>query len=723
MAEYTERQLLEIAVTGTEQVEASAAAFLKEEGAAKRAAAETYAFAETAKEAASPVYNLAQGVEEVGEKATASKPGLSAVDFAMEKIAESAKRAEIQLTHVTTTAGKTQTASKGLSQNMTGLSYAFNDFFGASGDISQRLNAIANNLPMLLAGFGGLGLALSALVPVIALVIRNWELFSKAFGAGVESIKDQVTTLKDRIKELEDKPVKLTVDVLELEDAQQKLDILKKGLAAFEAAQQTRTTPQKESGQEVASILAEESPGGEGATAAAIRAQLAHEKLAPHAEEFSKLRKTADEEALRAEQASAAGAVENAAQAAAVALAARERIASIEKAASDDAKAEAGTMLDNAKKGDVAAQRALAENLRKVGRRKLAESIEGASPDALAAAHAEELADQREQKRLEEMGERQREKARKDQRRAEIEHKATEDATNFEVEHEAKLAEFLDKQAEKEGKTGDTKAAREKKAAEAKATKDRASLTTGLGEDFLADAAAARIAIFLHGDENDRKRFEAELKAQAAAKLKGQFGEVEAARLAQGAGALVTGDVRQRADQARAAFGQPQAPDELALQTVQQQLAQQRLNRPRPAPRAVPKALNRRGRGAAGQAPAVSSVDFSPKGVAARKRANAAQAKADRVAKAKAEAKAPAPANFGPSLERQKGPPQAANGQGVPPALIQGAGQGVENTGKLIQVAGALLTITQQQGQEINRLAAMTPNGLRSRPGGPRARG
>jgi len=66
-------------------------------------------------------------------------------------------------------------------QNLTGLGYVVNDFASVSGDMSQRLNAIANNLPMLLAGFGGLGLALSGIVPVLGIVIKNWDHIVAAF--------------------------------------------------------------------------------------------------------------------------------------------------------------------------------------------------------------------------------------------------------------------------------------------------------------------------------------------------------------------------------------------------------------------------------------------------------------------------------------------------------------------------------------------------------------
>ena len=75
------------------------------------------------------------------------------------------------------------------SQNLTGLGYVVNDFASVQGDLSQRLNAVANNLPMLLAGFGGLGLALSGLVPILGIVIKNWDHIVAAFTGDTGIIK------------------------------------------------------------------------------------------------------------------------------------------------------------------------------------------------------------------------------------------------------------------------------------------------------------------------------------------------------------------------------------------------------------------------------------------------------------------------------------------------------------------------------------------------------
>ena len=129
-------------------------------------------------------------------------------------------------------ASKTGLAKYG--QNMTALGYALNDFFSVSGNLQQRLNAIANNLPGVFAGFSGLGLALGAVVPIIAAAIPALSKFWEEAGG-----EKAVDALKKRIKELEERPLKLAVDFTELNAAKEKLEALEKAQAAFNAARQT----------------------------------------------------------------------------------------------------------------------------------------------------------------------------------------------------------------------------------------------------------------------------------------------------------------------------------------------------------------------------------------------------------------------------------------------------------------------------------------------------
>jgi hypothetical protein len=124
------------------------------------------------------------------------------------------------------TTGAMSTAAAGAGryqQNITALTYGIQDFLSASGGIAQRLNAISNNLPMILAGFGGWGLALSALVPVIGLVIHNWDGILRSFqeknpfpraADDVSGLKKELDRARDAMSALE-KHASLTNDELE----------------------------------------------------------------------------------------------------------------------------------------------------------------------------------------------------------------------------------------------------------------------------------------------------------------------------------------------------------------------------------------------------------------------------------------------------------------------------------------------------------------------------
>lgn len=98
---------------------------------------------------------------------------------------------------------KARVAVGGYQQNITAAGYAMNDFFSVSGGIDQRLNAMANNLPGVFAGFGGLGLALGAVVPIAAALIKNWDALMAALGGGSSEIPKSADALKLVSGELE----------------------------------------------------------------------------------------------------------------------------------------------------------------------------------------------------------------------------------------------------------------------------------------------------------------------------------------------------------------------------------------------------------------------------------------------------------------------------------------------------------------------------------------
>lgn len=169
------------------------------------------------------------------------------------------KRSVAVLAEKTQALGKARVAAADYRQNLTGLSYALNDFLSVNGGIQQRLNAIANNLPMLLAGFGGVGLALSAIVPIVAALLPHLDKLGKALGfeepiqAGLTGIE----RLKAKLKELEEKPTKLAVDIRGIQEGRQALEKLQRDVEAYNTLVESRRTRERASADANAKVLAE----------------------------------------------------------------------------------------------------------------------------------------------------------------------------------------------------------------------------------------------------------------------------------------------------------------------------------------------------------------------------------------------------------------------------------------------------------------------------------
>lgn len=192
--------------------------------------------------------------------------------------------------------------ARGAQERFTALSYGMSDFFSVSGNLSQRLNSIANNVPRMFAGMSpamvNFGLALSGILPVLALIANNWETFGKAFtdtvkgmigeanwtklaeavGMGVDRAKDHLDTLTDRIKELESKDHKVAVDYRDLAAARAEADRLKEGLQLIERLRKHQSESEEASGKAVKETL-ETAPGGTAGVVDALRGQFQEELL------------------------------------------------------------------------------------------------------------------------------------------------------------------------------------------------------------------------------------------------------------------------------------------------------------------------------------------------------------------------------------------------------------------------------------------------------------
>lgn len=142
-----------------------------------------------------------------------------------------------------------------LQQNITGLSYAMNDFFSVQGGIDQRLGAVANNLPMLLSGFGNLGLILSGVTPIVGMVIRNFDSLKESMGFAVDKGLSGIALLEEELDKLEKKEVKVPVDLMAMDSLRKQIKEIRDAIEAVNQLSRTRTYYEKESGQRVREVF------------------------------------------------------------------------------------------------------------------------------------------------------------------------------------------------------------------------------------------------------------------------------------------------------------------------------------------------------------------------------------------------------------------------------------------------------------------------------------
>lgn len=327
---------------------------------------------------------------------------------------------------------RAKTALHSYQQNLTGLGYAVNDFFSVSGNLDQRLNAIANNMPMLLSGFGAWGGLLSGLIPIFAMVIKNWDYLAEVFGTATGKMTDRVETLTERIKELEKQPHKVAVDVMELENAHREVDAIKAGLQQIEQLRKSQAYYEKQSGSQIAETIAEE-PGGGKAVEAELSAQLAktatetsgvikdaEARIQKAREDMAKFGTAPKEGESYGEGFERRKKLKEAQEA--ERKAERDKLneqSSIAKAAPGDL----GNIIAVAKTGSgaeqAAAQKQIADLAAGVGRGGLAEAIRASSPAGVKADDEEEFNDKRHAEAAHDAGERRRAKRKAEEAEAE----------------------------------------------------------------------------------------------------------------------------------------------------------------------------------------------------------------------------------------------------------------------------------------------------------------
>jgi hypothetical protein len=632
------------------------AAFLAESLGLKQATNAGYEFAESAAHAAASEYELAGSVVIVSAKAAQSKPGLSAVDAAMEEIASSSTRAAGSLGKVGTAASSVRVGAGQLGVGITAAGYAFQDFTSTSGDLGAKLNSITNNLPQLIAGlgFGGpLGAGVAALGVGAIVLYRNWDSVSGLWenrrpieGAiqGVDQLSKAVEknkTALDALREQGDLNIRQWGEFKRLTEEQAVAEAALADARETEANKKAHTESSGERDKQLGGAVGKalDTAGGfEVVVKEFVDAYLEssgqeddEKARADNTEVFSKLMNRAlkgDKKAIaslkgdsdrdktgsigafsglvetfdpQTEQTrkNAEKATKDKADAGKKAEKAEDDFWSGVRAQDREEAAELGRhvkeLLDDvgqelkataeaaAKSGKGKAE--IAAALTPAARKAAGDlKLDGDDPDDVAAAAADQVAD---------------------------------DATDSRAR--ARRQRDADRTGKKDDKTKDVEAA-----------KDQKALAEGLGDDFLGDAEAERMGLALDPDATAKMQadFRLRLNQLAITRLKAAGHSLdEATRLAGGAGTLVDSDVQQRMNQARADNNAPDAPASLAMQAAYQRLMAERSSRrPEPGPKARPVAaplkLKRRGRPGVGPAAARPKpvVSITPDAIKSRKK-------------------------------------------------------------------------------------------------------
>ncbi len=306
---------------------------------------------------------------------------------------------------VTTAAGKTVATTKSFGPGLQQVAYAMQDFTSAGGDLTRGLFNIQNNIPGIITGFGvsaGIAGAVSIATLAFGLALPKIKAFLASLDkTGVKDFHGQLEILETRIKELDAKPHKITVDMRELNTAKQVVDQIKSALAEVDKLQKSQQHYEKESGGEIEKAITE-APGGAQGVYETLHAHLAP-GMRDEATKNLKAQEDRTEEAIKValntyktladsgNGAAAAGYLTTAKRLkktledlGEMRMAAVEAVMDPEKGT---LRAKIGTILEKAKTGagaeQAAHQKTLVEILEKSGQGALAKEIAASTPAAL----------------------------------------------------------------------------------------------------------------------------------------------------------------------------------------------------------------------------------------------------------------------------------------------------------------------------------------------------
>ena len=292
------------------------------------------------------------------------------------------KGLEAEQARVTAATMQGTEATQGFKTGMQQGAYAIGDFMSTSGGWGQRLNSIANNIQFVGAQFGPWGMAAGLAVQGVATALTVYE---RSIGKATEHIGDAVKQIQGQIEELEDKPIKLAVDFMELDALKAKLEevrIAEQGLKSFRGL---RTGFETESGQNVEEVF-RQAPGGARAATDKLTGSLNKQQEAAFNKEIADAEAAAQDKIKVLKESGGLGSYEDEIRVINLEVEKKRQEVSSKRASFQKVVNEKiGALLAAAKSGDQGAQTELAGRLRGAGLGGMAGEIEGATPAALQA--------------------------------------------------------------------------------------------------------------------------------------------------------------------------------------------------------------------------------------------------------------------------------------------------------------------------------------------------
>jgi hypothetical protein len=158
-----------------------------------------------------------------------------------------------------------------------GFSYSLNDFFGTSGTWSQKMIAVANNMPMIFNGLSkveklrdygtilmGFGLGLSAILPIVAAIINNWDVLTSKFQewtgislSGLKQVETQLSKYKRALEDLQKTEGTDPYAPVLIQKQKDAIDKIEGGQREQEKFRKEQTTTEEEKGKAIGDVLKE----------------------------------------------------------------------------------------------------------------------------------------------------------------------------------------------------------------------------------------------------------------------------------------------------------------------------------------------------------------------------------------------------------------------------------------------------------------------------------